>query len=670
MIGKILGGRYEIKEKIGTGGMADVYKAFCNKLNRYVAVKVLKNEFRDDEEFINRFNLESQAAAGICHSNIVSVYDVGCEDDVHYIVMELVEGITLKSYINTHGMLPWRQALDFSIQICDAMEHAHREGIVHRDIKPQNIMVTADNVLKVMDFGIARTANKDVTTDSNTAIGTVHYISPEQARGGYVDERSDIYSMGVVMYEMLTGRVPFDGETAVSIAIMHMQNKPVPPRDIVLSIPFELEAICLKAMAKEQTERYKNAGDLLSDLKIIGNDATYPVSNDSYKTVEDYETSVIVNKRTSDESDKKVMYKQSNKNKKVKTPEELKSDKKAKIILGCASAAILLVFILVFTVAIKPDIFRDTWFGNLIGVQSTALVIDKIPDFEGRKVDDVVEEYDGNPNIRIIVDSERVESVEYDEGYIVSQSPEAGEKVNTKKVNITVVVSKGLEDGLSEVPKFEGKHYQDAVKMLDKYDISYKIVPDSDKDTPEGYVISQTPSAGKKLTAKTVVTLYVNMEEEEEELTTVPEIEGYDSYDAKTEVENAGLIWGTVTEEASKKPKGVVISQSPAGGSEVKKGYRVSVVISSGEAPEDEPKEDTPDVNNPQMSTRYISITLPQDRAAVNVTVKIDGNTIHEQAYDTASGTADIRLTSHGTKSVEIYFDGELSESTTINFDE
>lgn len=670
MIGKILGDRYELREKIGTGGMADVYKAYCKKLNRFVAVKVLKNEFRDDEEFINRFNLESQAAAGISHSNIVSVYDVGCEDDVHYIVMEYVDGITLKSYIATHGMLPWRQALDFSIQICDAMEHAHREGIVHRDIKPQNIMVTGDNTLKVMDFGIARTANKDITTDSNTAIGTVHYISPEQARGGYVDERSDIYSMGVVMYEMLTGRVPFDGETAVSIAIMHMQNKPVPPRDIVLSIPFELEAICLKAMAKEQTERYKNAGDLIADLKIVERDTQQPSNTSDYKTVEDYEEIVPVNRKTSEEPEKRIIYKQ-NKKKKQKSPEEIKSDKKAKIILGCASLGILLIFIIVFTVAIKPDIFRDTWFGDVIGVKSTAIVIDKIPDFEGRKVDDVVAEYEDNANIRIVVDSERVESVEYDEGYIVSQSPKAGEKVTTRRVTITVVVSKGLEDGLSEVPGFEGKHYQDAVKTLDKYDIKYKIVPDSSEDVAEGYVISQTPAKGKKLTSNTVVKLYVNMEEEEEELTMVPKIEGYDSYDAKTEVEKAGLIWGTVTEEASDKPKGVVISQSPAGGSEVKKGYRVSVIISSGESKkEEDKKEEQPEVDNPQMSTRYISITLPQDRAAVNVTVKIDGNTIHEQAYDTAAGTADIRLTSHGTKNVEIYFDGELSESTTINFDE
>ena len=667
MIGKILGDRYEIREIIGSGGMAEVYKAYCKKLNRFVAVKVLKNEFRSDEEFINRFNLESQAAAGISHSNIVSVYDVGCENDVHYIVMEFVEGITLKEYINRHGMLPWRQALDFSVQICDAMDHAHREGIVHRDIKPQNIMVTADNTLKVMDFGIARTANKDITTDSNTAIGTVHYISPEQARGGYVDASTDIYSMGVVMYEMLTGRVPFDGETPVSIAIMHMQNEPVPPRDIVLSIPYELESICLKAMAKEQTMRYKDAGEMLSDLRIMKRDNKQPANTDNYKPVEEYETFVPVERKITREPEEHIYRKK--KVKKVKTDEELKSEKKAKIILGAASAVIVLIFALIFTVAIKPDIFRDTWFGDLIGIKSTALVVDKYPDLVGRRIEDVQEEYEKDKNIRIIVDSERVESVEYDEGYIVSQTPEAGEKVTSRRITITVVVSKGVSEGLSEVPDFEGKHCDDAVKTLEKYNISYKIVPDNSEDAPEGYVISQTPAAGKKLTDRTVVRLYVKMEEEDDELATVPDIEGYDSYDAKTEVEEAGLVWGTVTEESSDKPKGTVISQSPSAGSEVKKGYRVSVILSSGSAPNKEPEKE-PEVQQPAMSTAYVTITLPTDRENVNVMVKIDGQVIHEQQYQTSAGTADIRLTSHGTKNVEVYFDGELSDSQTINFDD
>ena len=682
MIGKILGGRYKIEEIIGNGGMAEVYKAYCTKLNRYVAIKVLKKEFSCDAEFVERFNLESQAAAGISHSNIVSVYDVGCDDGIHYIVMELVEGITLKDYINTHGMLPWRQALDFSIQICDAMAHAHREGIVHRDIKPQNIMVTSDNMLKVMDFGIARTANKDITTENNTAIGTVHYISPEQARGGYVDERSDIYSMGIVMYEMLTGKVPFDDENAVAIAIKHMQNRPVPPRDIVIVVPYEFEAICLKAMEKNPENRYATTDDLLADLRILDKD-TVQTNTDDYEPVENYEIFKTAPEREKNPATDNPKYK-----KVISKTTPGKDDKRAKIILAAASAAIVLVFVLVFTVAIKPDLFRNTWFGDKIGAGSTELIIDKYPDLVGRRVEDVEKEYKNNKDVKIVVDDDRVESVEYDEGYIVSQTPEAGEKVTARKITIKVVVSKGISEGLTEVPDFTGKHYKEAVKLLDKNDISYKLEYDSSEDYPEGYVISQTPAKGKKLTPGTVVKLYVNKskKDDDEDKIAVPGIEGFDSSAARTEIEAAGLQWGTVTEQASDKPKGVVISQSPSAGTKVEEGFRINVVLSSGVAPKEEPEEpieepgnETGNVGsetttgtvNSEMKTRYLSINLPQDgRESVNVSVKIGGQVIHEQNYDTVSGVADIRLTSRGTKNVEVYIDGALSDSITLDFDE
>ncbi len=656
MLGRTLGGRYEIMEKIGSGGMADVYKAYCTKLNRNVAVKVLKPQFSEDKEFVSRFELESQAAASLSHNNIVAVHDVGVQGDIHYIVMEYVEGVTLKKYIEIHGMLPWRQVLNFSVQICDAMDHAHKKGIVHRDIKPQNIMVTSDNALKVMDFGIARTANKDITTDNNTAIGTVHYISPEQARGGYVDTRSDIYSMGVVMYEMLTGRVPFDGETAVSIAIMHMQNTPTPPRDLVLSVPYEMEAICLKAMSKEQASRYEDAGAMLADLKIAERENDAIVTE--YKSVEEYEEASRIFKEEASSVPVEHRYREEGRKKetKVKNPQQRKSDKKATVILGIASVLIVAVFAAIFYFALR-------------GGNETGLTIDKYPNLVGRKLSEVQEMYEDDKNIRIIVDKDEVESVEYAKGYIAEQSPEAGDKVTTKKITITVTVSKGSADGLSEVPDFVGKHFEDAVKTLDKYDIEYKIVPEEDENEPEGYVLSQTPKAKKALTAKTKVTLYVNMKEDEDELKKVPKIQGLDHYDAQREVENAGFVWGTVTEEASDLPKGTVISQSPAAHSEVKKGYRVNVVISSGKS-EEKPDEEPPEVEQPQMNTVYMTVNLPTDRENVNVSVKIDGNVIHEQSYNTSSGTVDIRLTSHGTKNVEVYFDGVLSNSQNINFDE
>ena len=665
MIGKILGGRYEIREKIGSGGMADVYKAYCIKLNRFVAVKVLKDQYNVDREFVSRFELESQAAASLSHNNIVSVYDVGYEDGIHYIVMELLDGITLKEYIKIHGMLPWTQALDFSIQICDAMDHAHRKGIVHRDIKPQNIMVTDDNVLKVMDFGIARTANKDVSTDGTTAIGSVHYISPEQARGGYVDASSDIYSMGVVMYEMLTGRVPFDGDSHVSVALMHMREEPVPPCDLVISIPYELQAVCLRAMAKNPAERFADAGEMLAELRAISAEH----SNDKpAKTVEDYEDYISSVLTPGEKRDIPVThrYKEENKmpQKPQKTKAEAKNEKKAKILVIIGSVLIVALFAFVFVRAIKPDIFSS---------DSSQLIIDKYPNLVGRKIEDVKKEYKNNENVTIKEAAERVESVDYEEeGYIVKQTPKAGKKVTDKHITITVTVSKGNKDGLEEVPKFTGKHYEDAVKILDKYNIEYEIISDESSDQPEGYVISQTPKAGKKLTSSTKVKLYVNMTKDDEELERVPKIVGLDSADAKSEVESSGFTWGSVTEQESDEPKGTVISQSPDAGSEIKKGYRINVVISSGEASKKSTTSESvaSTQDQPELKTVYLTVDLPTDREKVDVSIKIDGKEVFNQNYSTSNGTADVRITGSGTKNVEVYFDGELAKSENVNFDE
>ena len=271
MIGTLLGNRYEILELVGTGGMANVYKAKCSLLNRFVAIKVLKEEFSDDQEFLKRFDIESQASAGLSHSNIVSVHDVGVQDNIHYIVMEYVDGITLKEYLAENGPLSVNEALDFSIQLVSALHHAHRKGIVHRDIKPQNIIVTKDNVLKVTDFGIARAASTATMKVDESGFGSAHYCSPEQASGRYTDAKSDIYSLGVVMYEMLTGKLPFESDNSVSVAIKHIQEEPVPPREINPEIPETVEEVILKAMAKDQTERFQTAGEMLIELNYANN---------------------------------------------------------------------------------------------------------------------------------------------------------------------------------------------------------------------------------------------------------------------------------------------------------------------------------------------------------------------------------------------------------------
>ena len=269
LVGKVLADRYEIREEVGKGGMAQVYKAWCNLLNRYVAIKVLKEEFKDDKEFVRRFNVEAQAAAGISNPHVVSIYDVGCENGLYYIVMEYIEGITLKEYIEEKGKLPWREAAGFAAQICEGLEAAHKSHVIHRDIKPQNIIMTPEGILKVTDFGIARATSQATMTMANSAIGTVHYLSPEQARGGYTDERTDIYSLGVVLYEMLTGKLPFNDESPVAVAIKHIQESPTPLRELNPEIPEAMEQVTLRAMNKEQSVRYPSAEAFLKDLTRV-----------------------------------------------------------------------------------------------------------------------------------------------------------------------------------------------------------------------------------------------------------------------------------------------------------------------------------------------------------------------------------------------------------------
>ena len=267
--GKVIGNRYEIVETIGKGGMAIVYKAKCLKLNRYVALKVLRPEFREDKDFITRFKAEAQSAASLSHPNIVSVYDVGQDGDLNYIVMEYVEGVTLKQYMDAKGVLPWREAVDYTAQISAGLEHAHKNGIIHKDIKPHNIMITREGTLKITDFGIAKVISSSTITTGNTTMGSVHYFSPEQARGGYTDYKTDIYSLGVVLYEMVTGRLPFDGDSAIAIAMQHIEKEPIPPTELNPDIPQSLENVIRKAMSKEQAMRYDSVTEMMQDLKKV-----------------------------------------------------------------------------------------------------------------------------------------------------------------------------------------------------------------------------------------------------------------------------------------------------------------------------------------------------------------------------------------------------------------
>lgn len=600
MVGKILGKRYQIIKKIGGGGMAEVYKARCTLLNRYVAIKVLRDEFREDKEFIARFNTEAQAAASLTHPNIVSVFDVGCENGIHYIVMEFVEGITLKEYIRQNGVLPWRQALDFTVQICQAIEYAHRKGIVHRDIKPQNIMVCENNVLKVMDFGIARNLNKNgQTQDGKNAIGTVHYISPEQARGGYVDGKTDIYSIGVVLYEMMTGKLPFNHENPVSIAIMHMQQKPVPPRELVLSIPAALEEVCLKAMSKEQAQRFQTAGDMLESLRNVQKKQGAP--DLSYRSEQDFVTRKIdaeqIKQEFSDSESKQRqiqntseeggggMSRTSKSRKKTSVSKKGSKKENKKPIIAAIIAAVILVGALT---CLMINWLDPGFFSSLFGGTPDD-GITRIPNLVGKDLEDVLKEYDDVKRVTIVEEEERVPSDKYAEGVITAQSPKAGSKAGNGKIKIKVIVSNGEKEEEGTMPNFSGKTLTDAKKTLTKMKLTYEVVEEYNDTITKNGIIRQIPKAGTELDASTQIILYVSKgkekeEEIEDDTAFVPYLIGMSQTQAKNALEEAGLKLGGVTVSDSDEPVGTVIGQDPGYQSQAEKRTAVSIVISSGES--------------------------------------------------------------------------------------
>ncbi len=525
LIGKVIAGRYEIIEEVGSGGMAVVYKAKCQLLNRFVAVKVLRPDLQNDSEFVRRFNVEAQAAASLTHPNIVSIYDVGNDNGLHYIVMEYIEGKTLKEYIEEKVILPWREAVDYAVQIAKGLEQAHKNSIIHRDIKPHNIIMTADGVMKVTDFGIARANVQSTVTCDDSAIGSVHYISPEQARGGYTDERSDIYSLGVVLYEMLTGKVPFDSERPVTVAIMHLQEKPVMPREYNLSIPLALERIVLKAMSKEVSARYKTASEMISELlgvlhdpsrEIVAEEIEVPSRENIGQTV----VMPAVNIKDIKKEEPKIEEPEAKNN--IQEEEELpkKSVKKSsqtvdkkkerKVIAFAIFSAIALILI------ISAGFMSITGMGGLFASGGNV----EIPKIEGMLYDEAVEKYvenaDENADYTFnIIKGKTVESDD-EEGTILAQDPIAGTKVKKAEVIvITVEISEGKNDiRLKNYTKYQdAREVEIAVKDLG---LEAEFIEEYSDDIPTGAIIKQEPKAGDFVKPGDVVTFYVSRGPEKE----------------------------------------------------------------------------------------------------------------------------------------------------------
>lgn len=600
--GVLIGDRYEIMGRIGTGGMADVYKGRDHKLNRYVAIKVLKREFREDELFVKKFQSEAQAAAGLMHPNIVNVYDVGEDRGLYFMVMELVEGITLKDYIQKKVRLTSKEVISITLQVCAGIEAAHNNGIVHRDIKPQNIIISKEGKVKVTDFGIAKATTSN--TISTNAMGSVHYTSPEQARGGFSDIRSDVYSLGITMFEMITGQLPFDGETTVSIAIKHLQEDIASPSELVPDIPYSLERIILKCTQKSADRRYQNMGELISDLKrslvdpegdfvtiapfanvadtvAITPDELERIQREAAYEDEDYDSDGDYDDEDYDDEDYDEYededdYDDGKRGRKKKNSEV--NPKMAKImkILAIVVAAIL-VFILVFTVGKATGLLKF----NSKKVETVDNKKIQTPSFEGKKLEDAKKLAKKNGLILEVV--KEAPSTKYDKGIVSKQMTGKGTSVK-KGTKIQVWVSTGLEGEEIQIPDVSGQTKEDAIDRLIKKGFKESNISVEEKESDSvdaGKVISTTPEAGSKATEDAQIVVYVSAGASK---ATVPGIVGKSQSAAEEALKSAGLS-GSASEEYSDKPKGEVIWQDADSGTKVDKGTVIYYGVSKGPEP-------------------------------------------------------------------------------------
>lgn len=600
--GIFLGKRYEILERIGSGGMADVYKSKDHKLNRYVAVKVLKSDYRSDEVFIQKFVSEAQAAAGLMHPNVVNVYDVGQDRGLYYMVMELVEGISLKDYIEKKGQLSAKETISISIQMVTGIQAAHNQHIIHRDIKPQNIIISTAGKVKVTDFGIAR-ATTSTNTISTNVMGSVHYTSPEQARGGVVDEKSDIYSAGITMYEMITGHVPFDGDSTVSVALKHLQEEMVSPAEEVPDIPYSLESIIMKCTQKSTARRYQNCQELIDDLKrslvnpdgdfvnnrSTGNTATIAMSDeelrrlqnqryqqnddydDGYDDYDDYDDDYDNDDYDGDDYDDGEYDRRDHYDGK-KNNVDPNTKKIMKVLL--IVAAVVIVLAALFMVGKAAGIFKSVP-GVVQNKETTAKVT--VPDVVGMNIDDAIDALKKRDLGYNVVAQDTSDTYEKDE--VMEQKTEAGEKV-AKHTEIQLVVSLGKEIKTVTVPDVTGRSETDAQKVLEKSGFVVENEARYDDTVVSGKVITTDPGPGVEVKEGVTVKMYVSKGREKVE---VPDLTGKTVDEASAELSALGLGLGNVSEEYSDEHEaGIIISQKKEAGSKLEKGATIDYVVSKG----------------------------------------------------------------------------------------
>ena len=674
-IGKLLDNRYEIMEQIGMGGMARVFRALDHRLNRQVAVKILREDLAEDAELRRRFHEESQAVAMLSHPNIVAVYDVSRSSDVEYIVMELIDGITLKQYMQKKGnKLNWREALHFITQIVKALGHAHSRGIIHRDIKPHNIMVLRDGSVKVADFGIARVASGGHSTLTQEALGSVHYISPEQARGSHIDARSDLYSAGVVLYEMITGRLPFEGDTPVSVAIQHINSIPLSPREIDPAIPEALEAITMKAMAPDPDNRYLSADDMLADLEEFRKNPNinfdYNVSGfqddeDDVDKTQVLPTAASISRvgNRNREPERAQNRGRSNPPPRYREREEDEEEyddgprRPNWPIIGAVAAILVFVAALLF-------IMFSTAFSGSLGAQTQNVRVPSVTGYLFSEAQANTELLNGFT----LVQGEEVES-DQPAGTILQQDPNANDFVSGDNMTITVTVSSGQAEEI-KMPDLEGQTLSQALGTLDdlnlglEYDYNSRT---SYHDTiPKDSVISTYPTEGTVLHEGQQIILEMSLGPEEPETVKVITLVGMPEEDALQAITDMGLNVGQVQRlPNSDQPEGYVWYQSIAADTAVEPGTSIDIFVSTG-------SESGSGGESGESSSKTISFQLPDAGGVVTVmVVDSQGNMVHSQEYDTNMNltTEDIPVSGTGEETYTMFINGIPYDRQTVNFD-
>lgn len=668
MVGKVLGNRYEIVEKIGTGGMATVYKAKCRMLNRYVAIKILKDEFANDAEFIKRFQVEAQSAASLSHPNIVSIFDVGNDNGMHYIVMELIEGKTLKDIINEKGKLPWRDAVKIAGQIASGLSQAHKNHIIHRDIKPHNIIITKDGVAKVTDFGIAKAVSNSTINAFGSTIGSVHYFSPEHARGGYTDEKSDIYSLGVVLYEMCTGKLPFDAETPVSVAIKHLQETPKEPIELNPDLPKGLNEIIMKAMQKEVSNRYASANVMYDDLmKLLKNPDDITLKNMNSSSASEFPTQRVPIVGNNDSKDAV----NSNNIKNNKEEEEDMGKSKKRVTKKQA-----LIKLCVWIVSIVAVFFLCVKAGSLISDKIFGSGNDNIevPTIVGYSKDEA-EKMLADVGLVLEVQA-NIEDGTYPAGYIIYQEYSEGYRLK-KGSTVGVRVSKGESKVL--VPDISSVTTTTAAKIkIETAGLVYKEGYEFSNTVPSGDIIRQDPTLNMEVEKGSVVVVYVSMgpESGDSGLVKVPNVLGYTEAEARKTLDDAKLI-AKVTYIASKgKEDGVVVGQTPEGDSYQAELSEIVLVVNKlndNNGDNESNSGSTNDNENLGTKKRMITLDLSKmgEKTNFNVKVVLEGTSIgkkieYEAEHSRNDGKIQVEVSDVKGAMLKVYVDDELKSEMPL----